>query len=215
MTASEVPVWQSVLGIFAAFLAYFRGTKDSGANKSNPPPKPRSGSWSSPLGPQRQAYIFKPKAFRRTAKASQPRTSKYADGNRVIPTTKRHLWLLDCTVGDVVTNERLATELGIEPVLGWHTDPGIILAVLMVPGSFWKHRSGPRLGISERDYRFAELAKITHQAVPILSQCDGEWRFEGFFRFGRVAKYSVARALINGAPPELLDLKNARSNGGS
>lgn len=53
--------------------------------------------------------------------------------------------MLNLTVGDVITNEKLAAELDIEPAFGWHQDRSIILAVLVEPSRFYVHKSGRNL----------------------------------------------------------------------
>lgn len=212
----------ALVAAVAAGIAHFRGDKGSGAKDSampppRPPPEPQPPS--GPVGYRPgERYILEQKPSQGADKPREPRPKRNAnsglidDGARVIQTTKRHVWLLDLTVGDVVTNERLATELRIEPALGWHGDRSITLAVLVEPGSFYAHASGPRLRISPRDYRAATMPPISHQAVPILSACDDGWRFEGFFRLGHPRKTSVASDLIDGPPPELLALKKARGD---
>lgn len=212
----------AVLAAASAAITYlFRGNDSGAGESSNPPPPPppppppgAEGYWSD------QRYTRKQKRPRTPFEPSESRGNKKAhnsetdDGARTVQTTKRHLWLLDLTVGDVVTNERLATELEIEPAVGWHQDRAIIMAVLLEPGSFFLHKSGPRFRISASSYGAAELPPISGQAVPILSAFDDGWRFEGFFRLGRPATYSVACNLIDGPPPELIDLMKRRNGTG-
>jgi hypothetical protein len=211
-----------VFSLFDAGIAYIRRVMDAGAKKSamsppGPPPQPQPPP-SGPVGYQSsERYPLKQKSSRGAAKPYEPRSHKSAnfgsvnDGVRDIQTTKRHIWLLDLTVGEIVTNERLAAELHIEPAMGWHADRSITLAVLVEAGSFYAHTSGPRLRISPRDYLAATMPPISHQAVPILSEHEDGWRFEGFFRLGHPRKTSVACCFIHGAPPELLALKNGRA----
>lgn len=213
----------AALAAVAAAITYFRGDNDSGPkgpgkHPPSPPPQPQP---SGPVGNRSgEQYTAKHRLPPSSPKPSEPHSNKNANagpidnGTPFIQTTKRHLWLLDLTVGDVVANERLVTELNIQPTLGWHQDRTIILAILLEPGSFYAHKSSPRLRISSIDYGAAALPPISHQAVPILSRRDDGWRFEGFFRLGYPAKTSVACNQIDGAPPELLDLKKRRDEGG-
>lgn len=205
----------TVLAVVAVVTAYFLSDNESGAEDiGNPPPSPVG----SPFGEQ-QVPTQKP--AQASSKPFKHRGNRNAnarptdDGSRVIQTTKRHLWLLAVAVGDVITNEMIATELGIEPALGWHEHRSIILAVLVEPGSFQFHKSGRRLRVSSNDYGAAALPPILNQAVPILSACADGWKFMGFFRLGHPAKTSVACTLIDGAPPELLDLKRRNDDGGA
>lgn len=193
-------------------IAYFRGGRDPGSNGSATPP-------SKPQQPPPDGSTFRDKPPRGSDGRLEPRRGRAANARltggaaQEIKTTDRHLWLLGLAVGDVVTDSRLATELGIEPALGWHDDRSITLAVLVKPGSFYAHASGMRLRISPTDYRAASMPPISHQAVPILSACDNGWRFEGLFRLGHPRKTSVACDPIDGAPPELQDLKKSRDGG--
>ncbi len=220
----------AVVAAAAAAIGYVLSGNDSGGSTSpNPPPPSDTQSPTPPPPPppsgaggywSGQRYTVKQKRLKDPVEPSESQnnnranTSKIDDGARIVQTTKRHLWLLDLTVGDVVTNERLATELEIEPAVGWHQDRAIILAVLLEPGSFFLHKSGRRFRISESGYRPAALPPISGQAVPILSASDDGWRFEGFFRLGRPATYSVACNLIDGPPPELIDLMKRRNGTG-
>lgn len=204
----------AALAAVAAAITYFRGDNDSGTKgPDKPPPSP-------PPNRSGEQYTAKHRPPPSSSKPPEHHSNKNAnagtrdDGTPFIQTTKRHLWLLNLTVGDVVADERLATELGIEPILGWHQDRSIILAILVKLDGFHAHKSGPRLRISSTDYVAAALPPISRQAVPILSSCDDGWRFEGFFRLGHPATNSVVCNTIEGAPPELLDLKKCRAGGG-
>jgi hypothetical protein len=204
----------AALAAVAAAITYFRGDNDTGSKGPDKPPP-------SPPPPNRsgEQYTAKHRPPPSSSKPSEHHSNKNANVGRIdngtlsIQTTKRHLWLLDLTVGDVVSDERLATELSIEPILGWHQDRSIILAILVKPDSFYAHKSGPRIRISSIDYGAAALPPISRQAVPILYSCDDGWRFKGFFRLGHPATNSVACNQIEGAPPELLDLKTRRDEG--
>ncbi|UNC16591.1 hypothetical protein FE249_20720 (plasmid) [Acidiphilium multivorum] len=200
----------AALAVVAAAITYFRGDNNSGPKERDKPPS--SPTPDQPVEPYRAKR--RPPVF---SAPSEHHSNKKANAGSIdnktpfIQTTKRHLWLLDLAVGEVITNEKLVTELEIEPSLGWHQDRSIILAILVEPDSFYAHKRGPRLRISSIDYTAAALPPISRQAVPILSSHDNGWRFEGFFRLGHPTKTSVACNQIAGAPPELLDLKKAQN----
>ena len=206
-----VGVGAVLAAVAAVIVSYFRDDGPGAEARAEPqgPQPPTSGSRT-----YEPAERYPPEQKRRQASSEpiEPRSNKNVnagptdDGARGIQTTKRHLWMLDLTVGDVVTNERLATELDIKPAFGWHQDRSIILAILLEPGRFYVRMGRKRLRITPNDYGAAALPPISHQAVPILSAYDDGWRFEGFFRLGHPTAISVACELIDGAPPELGDL---------
>jgi hypothetical protein len=101
-------------------------------------------------------------------------------------------WLDGLAPGDRAEAGKIAAELNLEPVSGWHMDADRTMAVLAQARQFRKEKDGFRLYFGESsDSAAAEVAATLGDVVPLFTASGDGWQFRGLFRFQKPAAKSV------------------------